>query len=169
MKFREFIVAIVVALLLGGVIYLWFGGKAIDAKAPNVSMTLLDGEKIDLASLRGHPVLIDFWATSCPGCVAELPHLNALYKAMKGRGLRVIGVAMYYDPEEQVRAMQKARGIAYPIVLDTDGKIAKAFGDVQLTPTYFLISPGGRVIYQKLGAIDMQSLMAKLRPMLETH
>lgn len=166
MKIRDLLIAAVAAVLLGAAAYLWFGGQSGANRAPNVEMTLLDGKHIDLASLRGHPVLINFWASTCPGCVAEMPHLSELYKELQPQGFRLIGVAMYYDPLAQVEAMRKTRDIPYPIVLDSDAAISKAFGDVRLTPTSFLIDAQGHIVYQKIGNLDIARLHARIEKML---
>ena len=65
---------------------------------------------------------------TCPACVAEMPDLKKLYKELAPRGLEVIGVAMNNDPPNQVMAMAKERNIPYPVAVDTQGKVAKAFG-----------------------------------------
>lgn len=166
MKTRDVLIAVVAAVLIGTAGYLWFGGQNNATRAPNVRMTLLDGKTIDLASLRGHPVLINFWATTCPGCVAEMPHLSKLYQELAPQGFKLIGVAMYYDPQAQVRAMEKSRDIPYPIAIDDKADISNAFGKVRLTPTSFLINAKGRIVYQKLGNLNIPRLRARIEKML---
>ncbi len=166
MRTKEIFIAVFAVLVLGLAAFLLFspsGGKT----APPARFTTLDGGSIDLADLRGRPVLITFWATTCPGCVAEMPHLIELYDDLHPRGLEIIGVAMEYDPPSQVREMVARRNVNYPIALDADGGIAKAFGDVRLTPTHFVIDPQGRIVQQKLGELDMQALRTRLAPMLK--
>ena len=166
MKARDLLIAGLAAIVLGAAAYLWFGGQGGANKAPTVRMTLLDGSHLDLASLRGHPVLVNFWATTCPGCVAEMPQLSKMYKELAPQGFKLIGVAMYYDPPTQVRAMRKARDISYPIALDDNAAISKAFGDVRLTPTSFLIDAQGRIVYQKLGNLDIPQLRVRIEKLL---
>lgn len=166
MKTRDMLIAGLAAVVLGAAAYLWFGGQGGANRAPAVRMTLLDGRHLDLASLHGHPVLINFWATSCPGCVAEIPHLSEMYRKLAPRGFKLIGVAMYYDPPSQVRAMRKARDISYPIALDSNGDISKAFGNVRLTPTSFLIDAQGRIVYQKLGNLNIAQLRVRIEKLL---
>ncbi|MEJ2478686.1 MAG: TlpA disulfide reductase family protein [Acidihalobacter sp.] len=168
MKARDMLIAGFAAIVLAAAAYLWLGGQGGANDAPAVRMTLLDGRHMDLASLRGHPVLINFWATTCPGCVAEMPQLSKMYRELAPQGFRLIGVAMYYDPPAQVRAMRKARNIPYPIVLDSNADISKAFGDVRLTPTSFLIDAKGRIVYQKLGNLDIPKLRALVEKLLGT-
>ena len=126
----------------------------------------IKGEEIQLASLQGKPVLVTFWATTCPGCIKEMPHLIELYDELASQGLEIIGIAMDYDPPSQVLAMSKARNIPYPIVLDIHADAARAFGNVRLTPTSFLIAPDGRIVYQKIGTINMARLRENILGML---
>lgn len=135
--------------------------------APNVTFTTLDGERVELAELSG-PVLIAFWATTCPGCVAEIPHLKNLYQELGPQGLTVVGVAMSYDPPNQVAAMVADREINYPIALDADGSISQAFGDIRLTPTTVLIDPNGRIAWRRMGELDMDRVHSQIGNMLST-
>ena len=120
--------------------------------------------------LRGKPVLVNFWATTCPGCIKEMPHLVKLYNELSPSGLEVIGIAMSYDPPNQVIALADRRKIPYPIALDIKGEAAQAFGDVRLTPSNFLIAPDGRVVHQKIGEMDMDKVRSMILNMLaQTH
>lgn len=133
------------------------------SKAPAVTFNTLDGRTLSLSELRGRPVLVNFWATTCTGCIKEMPHLVQLYEKLRPQGLEIIGVAMSYDPPNQVMALQERRQLPYPLALDIDAKIARAFGDVQLTPTTFLIAPDGRIVFHKIGELDMAKLEAAIR------
>jgi thiol-disulfide isomerase/thioredoxin len=146
--------------------YVWFSPSGAEP-APSLVMTQLNGgQKIDLAALRGHPVLVTFWATSCPGCIAEMPHLIQLYQELAPKGLQVIGVAMSYDQPNHVLEMQKQKNIPYPIVWDGVGEASRAFGTVTLTPTHFLIDPQGKIVQHKIGELDIKLLRARLLSML---
>ncbi|MFZ1324696.1 MAG: TlpA disulfide reductase family protein, partial [Candidatus Contendobacter sp.] len=112
------------------------------------------------------PVLVTFWATTCPSCIEEIPHLVELYQEFKPKGLEIIGVAMAYDPPEQVRTLARQRQIPYPIVLDTQAQIARAFDDVRLTPTSVLISPQGQIVQYRLGLLDLPQLRKTLHGLL---
>jgi len=165
MKIKEIAIVAFAVALLGTLSYVWFSPEGLK-QAPNIHVTTLDGKQIELQSLQGRPVLVTFWATTCPGCVKEMPHLVELYKELGPRGLQLIALAMSYDPEEQVREMVKLKQLPYTVALDTEGEAARAFGDVKLTPTSFLIAPDGRIVQQKLGEMDMNALHNRIVSML---
>lgn len=168
MKSRDMIIAVVVVLLLGALGWLWFTPSGLQ-KAPELSFKDVEGQSMSLEAYQrqGRPVLITFWATSCPGCIKEMPHLIELYHELAPKGLEIIGVAMAYDPPNHVMQMREERNIPYPIVLDIDSKIARAFGDVKLTPTSFLINPQGRIVHHKIGEMDMDKLHKRIVAMLD--
>jgi peroxiredoxin len=143
----------------------WFMPAGLRQAPPLVGQTL-DGRTLTLEDLRGQPVLITFWSTTCPSCIEEMPHLVELYQELNPKGLEIIGVAMAYDPPAQVRALVEHRQLPYPIVLDTQSRIARAFDDVRLTPTTVLISPQGRIAQYWLGPLDLPKLRDTLQRML---
>ena len=130
--------------------------------APASTFTTLEGKSITLNDLRGKVVLVNFWATSCPGCVKEMPGLVQTYNQYKDRGFEIVAVAMSYDPPNYVANFAKTRQLPFPVALDVNGEHAHAFGDVQLTPTSFLIGKDGHIIEQKLGDMDFNKLKALL-------
>lgn len=134
--------------------------------APHINFSIVDGRTLNLEQLQGQPVLVVFWATSCPGCIREMPHLIELYNELAPRGLEIIAVAMAYDPPDRVMAMRQQKQIPYPVALDIQGKVASAFGDVHQTPNTFLIDPQGRIVKQFIGRLDMAQLRADLHSML---
>ena len=155
-------IALAVALAVAAV---WFMPAGLRQAPPLVGQTL-DGRTLTLEQLRGKPVLVTFWATTCPSCIEEMPHLIELYRELNPKGLEIIGVAMTYDPPEQVRTLAKQRQIPYPIVLDAQGRIAREFDNVRLTPTTVLISPDGRIVHYRLGLLDLPKLRETIQEML---
>ncbi|MDH5785072.1 MAG: TlpA family protein disulfide reductase [Chromatiales bacterium] len=153
---------IAIAALLG---YLWLTPSGIKP-APAISVTTLQGQTISLSALQGRPVVVTFWATTCPGCIKEMPHLVELYKELGPKGLEIIGIAMEYDPEDQVRTMVAQKKLPYPIAIDKDGTVALAFGGISLTPSSFLIDTQGRIVQYKLGEMDMAALHSRIIAML---
>jgi peroxiredoxin len=130
--------------------------------APAATFTTLEGQPIVLNDLRGKVVLVNFWATSCPGCIKEMPGMIETYTQYKDRGFEIIAVAMSYDPPNYVKRFVETRQLPFPVALDVDGAHARAFGNVQLTPTSFIIGKDGRILEQKLGELDFVKLKALL-------
>lgn len=162
MKRKDLIAGVIAVVLVAALGFVWLGSGGLQ-RAPDVGMVTLDGKELQLSELRGRPVLLTFWATTCPGCLAEMPHLIELHHELGPKGLEIIGVAMSYDPPNQVATLVERRQVPYHIALDLDGEVARAFGDIRLTPTTFLISPEGRIVRQKIGELDMN----EVRPRIE--
>ena len=163
MKIKHYGLLLLLPALISTV--LWLGFNKNLASAPDVTLATVTGKKIALRDLRGKPVLVTFWATDCPGCIKEIPHLIDLYTHYHRQGLEIIAVAMTYDPPNHVIALTEDLQLPYNVALDLNGEIAHAFGDVQLTPSTFLISPQGLIVQQKTGAFDpaeMKNLIAPL-------
>lgn len=130
--------------------------------APRVTFTTLGGEKLALDSLRGKVVLVNFWATSCPGCIKEMPDLVQTHHKYRARGLETIAVAMSYDPPAYVRSFSEKHALPFTVALDLNGDTARAFGDVRLTPTTFVIDKRGKILQQTIGELDFAKLHALL-------
>ena len=158
--------AVIFILTVTGITsWLWFKPSGLKW-APDVTFSTLEGEKINMRELRGQPVLVTFWATTCPGCLKEMPHLVELYEEFDGGGFELIGVAMAYDPPNRVLELTTERQLPYPIALDIDGAIATAFGNVMLTPTSFLIAPDGRIIKHESGEMNIHKLRQQIENLL---
>lgn len=134
--------------------------------APNVTFSTIFGKKIELSKLKGNPVIVTFWATDCAGCIEEIPHLIELYQQFHPRGLEIIAIAMYYDPPNHVVEMTKAKQIPYYVALDLKAEHAFAFGQVELTPATFLISPAGNIILQKTGLFDLPKMQQQIHNLI---
>jgi peroxiredoxin len=155
---RSWIVAVaVVAAAALGAFAAW---RAIGSRepAPQVPYTLLDGVKTSTDAQRGKVMLVNFWATSCTTCVAEMPQIVATHEKFKARGFETVAVAMSYDPPAYVARFAQSRALPFGVAIDNTGAVAKAFGDVKMTPTTFLIDKQGRIVKRYLGAPDFAAL-----------
>ena len=132
-------------------------------KAPAVSYTLLDGRKSDLAALRGHVVLVNFWATDCAPCVEEMPALVANWRRFSPRGFETLAVSMRYDAPALVSNFAQARALPFGVAIDNTGEIAERLGNVQFTPTSLLINKRGEIVRRWVGKTDF----ATLAPLIE--
>jgi len=146
--------------------WLAFGHSATHEPAPQVSYTLLDGQKLSTDTLKGQVVLVNFWATSCTTCVAEMPEIMATYEKYKARGYQTVAVAMAYDPPAYVANFAQTRKLPFGVAIDNTGAIAKGFGDIKLTPTTFLINKRGEIVKRYVGAPDFEALHTLVEKLL---
>jgi len=156
-----------VVILTAASFFLYLNHNKLDV-VPEISLNIIDGRKIELHSLLGKPLLVTFWATTCATCIKEMPHLIELYDELGQEELEIIAIAMSYDPPNRVIELSKRKNIPYPVALDIDGNAAKAFGDVQVTPSSFLIDANGNIVQQKSGVIDIKALRTKVKALLKT-
>lgn len=161
----KFIAAFAAAVIIAAA-GLWLAPAGL-ARAPDITLTTLDGRNLHLSELKGKPVLVTFWATTCVTCVKEIPELVALHEEFAPAGLSIIGIAMQYDPPNQVLELAQSRRLPYVIAIDIDGSAARAFGEVTLTPTTFLIAPDGRMVRQRIGEFDPEELRNLIRQWLQ--
>lgn len=155
----KFVFAVLFAFFIGGALIYALVAKPA---APAVTFSTLTGEKIAMESLRGKVVLVNFWATSCPGCIKEMPGMIDSYKKYKSKGFEIIAVAMPYDPPNYVLQFTQDRKLPFPVALDIKGEAVAAFGNVTLTPTSFLIGKDGTLLERKVGELDFVKLNAAL-------
>lgn len=158
-------------ILIAAAVLAWLAAIVIlpSTSVPRqTEFVLLDGTKLSLQSLRGRPVLVSFWATTCAPCVEELPDLIRLYREWHGLGFELIAVAMPYDPPTLVQKFAQRYALPYPVALDIDGKVTSAFGGVPYVPAAYLIAPNGNVELSYTGRLDIaktQRIIAKyLKP-----
>jgi peroxiredoxin len=155
---KPLLIAVAALALVGALVYALMDKPG----APASTFTTLEGKTLTLDELRGKVVLVNFWATSCPGCIKKMPDMIEVYREYKDRGFEIIAVAMSYDPPNYVQSFVQTRQLPFPVALDVTGEHARAFGDVQLTPTTFIIGKDGRILEHRLGDIDFVRLRVLL-------
>lgn len=151
------IILVLAAIAVAAALFLTMGSSSRQA-APDLTYVNLKGEKITSTSLRGKVYLVNFWATSCTTCVAEMPDLIRTYDKFHSKGLEFVAVAMRYDPPNYVINFTETRALPFHVALDVEGKLAEAFGDVKLTPTTFLVDKQGRIIKRYVGKPSFDEL-----------
>lgn len=134
--------------------------------APTFGYTLLDGSQHGSQALRGQVVLVNFWATSCAPCVAEMPRLAALHRRFAGRGLTTLAVAVQQDPPALVSDFAARRRLPFGVVIDNTGEIARRFGTVGATPTTVVINRDGTIALRIVGTTDFDALAVRLDRLL---
>ena len=128
--------------------------------APAVTFVTLKGETIPISALRGKVVLVNFWATDCPICLKEMPQLIDTHRKFQARGYETVAVAMWYDPPNRVQQFSEQRALPFKVAFDPVGEHAKAFGDLTLTPTTFVIDKRGNIVSRIVGEPDFAKLHA---------
>lgn len=135
--------------------------------APSVSLTTLQGEKLEMNALRGKVVLVNFWATSCTTCIKEMPALIETHHKYAPQGYETLAVAMDYDTPGFIAAYVLKANLPFKVAHDADGAAAKAFGDIRLTPTTFLVDKQGNIVKRYLGEPDFAALHAEIEALLK--
>jgi peroxiredoxin len=158
MKIRQLsLIAVLAAILLIGGAWL---AQFKTSRAPEVHFKTLTGEQFSTRDLRGKVVLVNFWATTCVSCVDDMQHLIETQNRYKAQGFETVAVAMDYDPPNRVLDFAQKHQLPFKVSLDIDGSVAKAFGNVRLTPVSFLIDRRGHVVRRYLGQPDFVQLDA---------
>jgi peroxiredoxin len=127
-------------------------------RAPESTFVLLDGSKITSQQLQGKVSLVNFWATSCTTCVAEMPELMATHNKFKDRGFETLAVAMSYDPPSYVVNFAQSRQLPFKVAIDNTGAVAREWGDIKLTPTTFVVNKRGVIVKRFVGTPDFVEL-----------
>lgn len=153
-KYLQLTLVISIAISITG--YLLF--QAPNKSAPDIKLTSIQGQNLNLSALKNQIVLVNFWATSCTGCIQEMPELIKLQKKYETNNYKTIAVAMDYDIPEYIQNYVTEKKLPFFVQHDSDGKIAKAFGDVELTPSTFLINKNGKIIKKYVGVADINEI-----------
>jgi thiol-disulfide isomerase/thioredoxin len=147
-------------------------GAGTDYKAaPDFTLEKLGGGTVQLSSLRGKVVLVDFWATWCGPCRAVIPHLNSLQATHKKDGLEIVGVSLdrqrgEMTALEQVEAFAKTTRMDYSIAMGSQATAA-AFGGVRAIPTAFLIDREGRIRNRYVGMQPANVIQKAVQSLLD--
>lgn len=136
------------------------------ATLPDLAYPAIDGRRIGPAELRGRVVLVNFWATSCGICVAEMPDMIALHREFAPRGFAVLAIAMPYDRPDHVLHFAQTRRLPFMVALDPMGAAVSAWGGVEATPASWLVAPDGRVARHWLGRPDFARVRREIEGLL---
>jgi peroxiredoxin len=162
MKKIVYAAATAVALALGAGVFMSTGAEA----APASTFVLLDGSKQSTDDLKGKVTLVNFWATSCVTCVAEMPKVIATYDKYKAQGYDTLAVAMSYDPPAYVVNYAETRKLPFKVAIDNTGAVAQAWGDVKLTPTTYIVNKRGQIVKRYVGEPDFAELHKLIEKLL---
>jgi peroxiredoxin len=154
--------AAAVVLAIAGTVFMATASSA----APESTFVLLDGSRKSTADMKGKVTLVNFWATSCTTCVAEMPRIISTYDKYKAQGYDTVAVAMSYDPPSYVVNYAETRKLPFKVAIDNTGAVAKAWGDVQLTPTTFVVNRRGDIVKRYVGEPDFAELHRLIEKLL---
>lgn len=139
------------------------GGTGLDA--PDFELQTLDGEVISLSDLRGEVVLVNFWATWCPPCRAEMPGFQRVYEAKRDRGFTILGLSTDVGGRRAVDAFLAEHGITYPVAM-APSKVVRDFGGSNMLPTSYLIDRQGRIRHTVKGYFAEPALASAVEKLL---
>ena len=132
-------------------------GQPLDLKFQTV-----DGHHVDLAKLKGKVVLVDFWATWCGPCVAEIPNVKATYDKLHAKGFEIVGISLDQD-KAKLLSFTKQKGMKWPQYFDGkgwDNAISKKFG-IDSIPRMWLVDKKGNLV-DKEGRENLEAKVEKL-------
>jgi peroxiredoxin len=127
------------------------------APAPAFVLRDLDGKTLRLSEFKGHPVVLDFWATWCQPCRASMPHLNAVQERLGPRGLVVLGVSVDDGGPLRVRRFADHLGVRFRLAM-ADERVLDQYGPIRSIPTTFFIDRRGQVARRVVGYIDEDTM-----------
>ena len=125
----------------------WTGGAT-----PPLALADIEGRQHRLESYRGKVVLVNFWATWCEPCRDEMPSIERLRRSMDGRPFAVLAVNLA-EPDSRIRAFLEKIPVGFPVLLDRDTAVAKAW-KARILPATYIVGPDGKIRYAHLGELD---------------
>jgi thiol-disulfide isomerase/thioredoxin len=136
------------------------GVAVVGRPAPRVELPGLRGGRVRLAALRGRPVVVNFWASWCPPCLAEMPEFERVHRRLAGR-VAFLGVNQHDQPRA-AEELARSTGVTYPLAVDPAGRAFDAFGGLGM-PTTALIRADGTVADIFAGQLDETLLSERIR------
>jgi len=133
--------------------------------APNFTVTALDGKTIYLEKIKGSVVILNFWATGCGPCRAEIPDFVQFFREYEKKGVIILGMSFDND-DANLREFVRSYNMNYPVASDAKGRIASTYGGVKFIPTTFIIDRQGVIREMRVGQIEKEELLKLVTPYL---
>ena len=146
-------------------LFMGFTPSFVSKKAPNFTLKTSDGSVIELSKLKGKTVVVNFWATWCGPCRAEIPGFLDVYSKYKSKGLEIVGISLDRGGWDDVKPFVKKYNISYPVVLGND-RIATLYGNIEAIPTTFIIDKNGAIVDQHVGYMKAEDFENKIKGLL---
>jgi cytochrome c biogenesis protein CcmG/thiol:disulfide interchange protein DsbE len=156
-------------VLLAGVVFVV--GSALSRAAgsrkpaPGRQLSEVDGKSVTLSDFKGKVIILNFWATWCPPCRAEIPEFVALQRKYADKGFTVIGVSLDEQGPSVVKPFMRRLGMNYPVVMG-DQKTVDAYGGITVIPTTFVIDRQGNIVNAYQGFTDQATFESVIDPLL---
>ena len=130
-------------------------------KAADFKLKDLEGKELSLSDLKGKKVFLNFWATWCPPCRAEMPEIEKLYQETKDSNLVIVAVEIG-EPLDNVKSFIDSNKYSFKVLLDSDQSVASEYGITSI-PTSFFIDVDGNIISKNVGAMNIDQMKAYIK------
>lgn len=139
-------------------------GIEVGEYAPDYTLTTLNGEMVSLSDFKGKKVVLNFWASWCPPCIAEMPQIQAFYQDFENKDVVVLAVNLTESEESIINVSNfiDAFGLTFPIVLDEKSKMAEIY-QVRTIPTTFFLNEKGKIMQKWVGPLTYEQLELMVR------
>lgn len=155
----------IVRMVVSGLMAAAVAGSAATKPAPNFSLKTADGKTVELKQLAGKVVVINFWATWCGPCRAEIPGMLEIYGKYREKGLEIVGVSLDQQGFSVVTPFVQRMKIDYPVVIG-DGGLVVAYGNFQAIPTTFIVDRKGNIVGEHTGSMTKEQFEKIVKPLL---
>ena len=167
---KKAVVIIVILVFAALLVFIWANTihkvpEVIYKQAPEFTLLDINGNKVNLSDFKGKVVILDFWATWCPPCIAEIPHFIELYDEYKNRGLEVIGISVDWNGQRVVPPFAEEKGINYILLLGDD-EVTDLYGGIISIPTTFILDRKGGIRKRYMGYRDKEVFERDIKELL---
>ncbi|MEX1137751.1 MAG: TlpA disulfide reductase family protein [Bacteroidota bacterium] len=162
---RHFLNRVVPSAGLVLAVLLAFGNLPQPEKAPEFTLKNARGETVTLSSFKGKVVVVNFWATWCGPCRAEIPGFLDVYDQYRSKGLEILGISLDSDGWGSINQFVKKYEITYPVVLG-DQETVRNYGGIEAIPTTFIVDKAGNIAVRHVGYMSTSDLLRRVKELL---